>query len=279
MAKVEWFDIRVVLDGHPDSATGHRPGRIVLAAPGHTYRSLAEVIDLAFGRWLEPRDRFFATGGQHEIGAMDGESSVEGMRLDFDSTPLGPELFPGHRFSYTCVGLLSWRHECVVGRYPTDPREHRPTGSLPRKPFVIDGWGALPDPQGRISEFDQAVKAIDGTAPVIDVISDEDHNLVRSYCQNKIPERVRDQIRLDCERTVNTLAIFECRPPWKPESADQEWTSMPIAQFTRQADGGWTLQCRYSDLRWHEYEPLPASPELAILLAEVDTDPTSIFWG
>ncbi len=278
MANAEWFDIQVILTGAPDSDSGQGPGRVILASPSHAFLSLADVIDQAFGRWGEPDGRLFMAEGQ-EIEAHERELETERSRVDLEPTRLGPELFPGCRFSYIRTGGLTWEHECLVGRYMVDPRVHRPAGRLPRKPFVVDGWGSLPDPQGRTSEFDQPNVAGPGRPSESSTISDEDHTLVSSYCENSIPERVRDEIRLDCERTGNTLSIVERRPPWNPELIGPEWTSSAVAQFTRQLDGSWTLQCQLSDGRWHEYDPLPASPKLARLLAEVDSDPSGIFWG
>lgn len=36
---------------------------------------------------------------------------------------------------------------------------------------------------------------------------------------------------------------------------------------------------RVHRLKWHVYEPLPESSALAVLVSEVEKDPTGIFWG
>jgi hypothetical protein len=41
----------------------------------------------------------------------------------------------------------------------------------------------------------------------------------------------------------------------------------------------WQLYWRDSNLRWHVYDLALPSRDLATLLAEVDRDPVSIFWG
>jgi hypothetical protein len=41
----------------------------------------------------------------------------------------------------------------------------------------------------------------------------------------------------------------------------------------------WRLYCQRRDLRWHEYEALPAARSFERPLDEVDADPTGIFWG
>lgn len=48
--------------------------------------------------------------------------------------------------------------------------------------------------------------------------------------------------------------------------------------YTRSADT-WTLYYRDRNLRFHRYDPAPPSADIGTLLAEVDRDPTGLFWG
>jgi len=41
----------------------------------------------------------------------------------------------------------------------------------------------------------------------------------------------------------------------------------------------WSLYWRDRNLEFHEYNRVPASASVDELLAEVDRDPTAIFWG
>jgi len=41
----------------------------------------------------------------------------------------------------------------------------------------------------------------------------------------------------------------------------------------------WSLYWRDRSLKFHEYDRVPASASVEELLAEVDRDPTAIFWG
>jgi hypothetical protein len=41
----------------------------------------------------------------------------------------------------------------------------------------------------------------------------------------------------------------------------------------------WTLYRRDRNLRFHPYDRLAPSPSVDALLAEIDRDPTCIFWG
>ena len=76
-----------------------------------------------------------------------------------------------------------------------------------------------------------------------------------------------------------SVTILECRPPWTPEIGPQ-WTRFPIARLRHvQAHGVWMLYWRDRNLRWHRYDRIGPSPQVDPLLAEIEADPTSIFWG
>lgn len=77
----------------------------------------------------------------------------------------------------------------------------------------------------------------------------------------------------------HAITIVERRPPWQPELGP-EWTSVDIARLRYDADAAlWSLQWKGSDNRWHPYTRVPPSHDVAPLLAEIDADPTSHFWG
>ncbi|GLY20428.1 DUF3024 domain-containing protein [Micromonospora sp. NBRC 101691] len=102
---------------------------------------------------------------------------------------------------------------------------------------------------------------------------------VRRWCAERVPERVRDQVRIACEEAPRHLTVVECRSPWNGDPG-AEWTRLPVARFhyTRSTDT-WTLYYRGRNLRFHRYDPAPPSADIGSLLAEVDRDPTAIFWG
>jgi hypothetical protein len=102
---------------------------------------------------------------------------------------------------------------------------------------------------------------------------------IRHYCQSRVPARLRDQIRIEIDVSGRLVTILECRPPWTLELGP-EWTRFPIARLRHvQADGVWILYWRDSNLRWHRYDRIGSSAHVDPLLAEIEADPTSIFWG
>ncbi|MCL5022156.1 MAG: DUF3024 domain-containing protein [Nitrospirae bacterium] len=99
-----------------------------------------------------------------------------------------------------------------------------------------------------------------------------------AYCERKVSPRVADKLRLSFSMRGNSVTIFENRAPWRPEFT--EWTSMPIAQLRYdEKTGKWTLYCADRNDRWHKYGGLPPTKEIDYILAEINRDPTGIFWG
>lgn len=101
---------------------------------------------------------------------------------------------------------------------------------------------------------------------------------VEAFCE-RVPPEHRDEVRIDYAVRGNAITVVERRPPWHP-GLDPEWTSMKIAQLRYdQESGTWTLYCCDRHERWFLYDGVEPSREVTPLLAEIDEDPTGIFWG
>ncbi len=101
---------------------------------------------------------------------------------------------------------------------------------------------------------------------------------VDEFCKKRVPAHVLDKVNLSYKLRGNSVTIFENRAPWHPDM--KEWTSMPIAQI-RYDDktGKWTLYCADINDKWHEYYDIEPTKNIGEILAEIDEDPTGIFWG
>ncbi len=76
-----------------------------------------------------------------------------------------------------------------------------------------------------------------------------------------------------------TVTIVECRPPWRADPRP-EWSRLPIAQLRYDPTRiTWALYWRDRNPRWHQYDRTAAVSDVDQLLAEIDADPTAIFWG
>jgi hypothetical protein len=101
--------------------------------------------------------------------------------------------------------------------------------------------------------------------------------LLDQYCEARVPLHVRDKVTMGFSVQGSAITIFERRPGFnKPH----DWHEEAIARFRYNATSGlWALYCMYRDLRWHRYDSHKPAKRFETLLAEVDADPTHIFWG
>jgi hypothetical protein len=102
---------------------------------------------------------------------------------------------------------------------------------------------------------------------------------IRRYRTGRIPARVAHLIRLEIDVKGGSVTILECRPPWSPDMGP-EWTRFPIARLCFTVSRGrWTLYWRDRNLAFHRYSRIGPSPNVGVLLAEIEADPAGIFWG
>ena len=102
---------------------------------------------------------------------------------------------------------------------------------------------------------------------------------IRRYADARVPLRVAAQVRMEVAVRGTAVTIVERRPPWRAD-LDTEWSSFPIAQLRFDpARAEWRLYWRDRNLRWHQYDRIAAASHVDPLLAEIDADPTTIFWG
>lgn len=106
-----------------------------------------------------------------------------------------------------------------------------------------------------------------------------DLDRVRQYCESRVPARIRDQYRLEVDVDGYAVSIMACRPPWTT-NIGPEWTRLPVARMRYTASRGtWELFWRDRNLRWRHYNLAKPTACIQTLLAEIDRDPTCIFWG
>ncbi|MCK4414188.1 MAG: DUF3024 domain-containing protein [Candidatus Eisenbacteria sp.] len=98
-----------------------------------------------------------------------------------------------------------------------------------------------------------------------------------TYCQQRIPLHMRDQIRIGFKIRGNSVTLFEERPSFRDPS---EWGTIAIAQMRYEQDARtWKLFSTDRSSKWHAYRDLSPQRRLDAVLDEIDDDPTGIFWG
>jgi hypothetical protein len=101
---------------------------------------------------------------------------------------------------------------------------------------------------------------------------------IKNYCADKTPAELRDQMRLEVDVRGNSVTISDCRRLWLDEPG--EWTRMRIAQLRYDPSTSmWSLYWADRNSRWHRYDDLEATMDLDEVIAEIDGDPTCIFFG
>lgn len=104
--------------------------------------------------------------------------------------------------------------------------------------------------------------------------------VVQVFCDSRIPQEHRGEIRLGCSRRGNSITLVERRPPWDPELVGNNWLSMKVAQLRYDTSSKlWSLFCLDRNGRRWPYDHVGPSPSVDPLLAEIAADPTGILWG
>lgn len=101
--------------------------------------------------------------------------------------------------------------------------------------------------------------------------------LLARFYDRRLLAHVQHLIRLHHTIRGNSITLFEIRPGFDRSAV---WVKSPIARFRfHPASGLWSLYWHDRNRRWRRYGDLTPTRNFEALLAEVDRDPTRIFWG
>ena len=108
-------------------------------------------------------------------------------------------------------------------------------------------------------------------------VPDLDLARIRRWADARVPAHAREQVRVEIEEDERAVTIVERRAPWSDD--DPEWTRMPVARLRyTKTRSQWTLYWCDRNGQFHEYDTAPTT-HVEELLAQIDRDPTGIFWG
>jgi hypothetical protein len=100
---------------------------------------------------------------------------------------------------------------------------------------------------------------------------------LKLYCATRIPKHLRNEIRVSFKIRGDRIDLFEERAPWDDSS---QWTRLRVAQIRYDPRrSAWLLYCLDRNEKLHAYTILEATADFDEVLAEIDRDPTGIFWG
>jgi hypothetical protein len=101
--------------------------------------------------------------------------------------------------------------------------------------------------------------------------------LLSRFYDHRVLTHVEQQVRLGHTVRSDSVTLFETR---RALDDPMTWLKTPIAQFRFDPSNGlWSLYWHDRNRRWRRYGHAAATRNFETLLAEVDRDPTRIFWG
>jgi hypothetical protein len=109
------------------------------------------------------------------------------------------------------------------------------------------------------------------------VLPELDVDKLRRSCRRRVPDTLAEEVRLEVSVKDKRVSIHESRPPW--DGGQGEWTAMPIAQARYQGNGTWTPYFGDRDGNWTLYSDLEPKQPIDVIINELDSDPTCVFWG
>ena len=100
----------------------------------------------------------------------------------------------------------------------------------------------------------------------------------------RIPTGSRQFMRIEAEvgrgDGAGNVTILDRRAPWDVDLVGPEWTRKPVARLSYDPDARqWTLYWVDPAQRFRLYDRVPPSAGLTDLLAVIETDPLTVFWG
>lgn len=101
---------------------------------------------------------------------------------------------------------------------------------------------------------------------------------LRTLANEKVPDTRRDELRFDVVVRGRSVTVVERRPVW--DTVPTDWTRHPRFEVRLDARAGrWQLWRACPAGGWEPYVPLPDTPDVDALLAEIAADPTAALWS
>jgi hypothetical protein len=101
--------------------------------------------------------------------------------------------------------------------------------------------------------------------------------IVGGFCEEKIPDHLRSQIKVFYEVRGYDVKIIETRPHYMKSN---EWAETPIARLKYDPDTmEWQLYWVRASGKWEKYAGLKPTNHLRLLIEEIEKDPYCLFWG
>ena len=113
--------------------------------------------------------------------------------------------------------------------------------------------------------------------PFNDIEKQRIKKIIGGFCQEKIPDHQRCQIKLFYEIRGYEVRIIESRPHFLNSHL---WTDTPIARLHYDPDTlAWRLYWMRANGKWHKYPDFELTNNLKSLIGVIAEDRYRVFWG
>lgn len=100
--------------------------------------------------------------------------------------------------------------------------------------------------------------------------------MVGKFCRNRVPDNVKDRIRLDYTVSNHDVVITETRPGWR----DGPDLTLEIAKLRYvRSRNEWRLYWKRASGKWLRYVSFKPSTKLKSLIRDIDEDSDGCFFG
>lgn len=108
-------------------------------------------------------------------------------------------------------------------------------------------------------------------------LPDHDVATIEAWCGARVPEHLRDEIKVAADVAARHVTIVEESRPQDGVGAPNR---LPVARLRwTQSRGTWSLYWPDHNLEFREYNEVRPTAHVQRLLDHLETDPHSIFWG
>lgn len=101
--------------------------------------------------------------------------------------------------------------------------------------------------------------------------------IVGTFCDNRVPARARDQLKVGFRIEGQNIFLFESRPRWDDPS---EWMDLDFAKLTYvKSRSAWKLYWMRASGKWNLYKPHGEDNDISKLFNTIDEDSNGCFFG
>ena len=101
--------------------------------------------------------------------------------------------------------------------------------------------------------------------------------IIGCYCEQKVPDDLKDQVRVLYSIKGYTVTIIQSKPSFP---GSHLWADCPIARLKYDPrTSSWELYRRNLTGEWQRYTDLKPTRHLQSLIDEIASDPFGVFWA